>query len=165
MRLHEPLGPPYTKKSDFFNERILINGRRRLSKHAPRHLPPIFFFNRARFRRERADLVPFIWVLLLEPSSRSTSSGGVPWEPGFKTQLVTSLRSPGRGHAQDMAGPWEDGGCMRFWEARSRTGRRGSRRRCDDRWCGKRPLRRLCKGSTPVDDGNAAKNASESNGQ
>ena len=64
MRLHEPLGPPYTKKSDFFNERILINGRRRLSKHAPRHLPPIFFFNRARFRRERADLVPFIWVLL-----------------------------------------------------------------------------------------------------
>jgi len=66
MRLHEPLGPPYTKKSDFFNERILINGRRRLSKHAPRHLPPIFFFNRARFRRERADLVPFIWVLLCE---------------------------------------------------------------------------------------------------
>ena len=43
MRLHEPLGPPYTKKSDFFNEGILINGRRRLSKHAPRHLPPIFF--------------------------------------------------------------------------------------------------------------------------
>ena len=64
--------------------------------------------------------------LLLEPSSRPTSSGGVPWEPGFKTQLVTSLRSPGRGHAQDMAGPREDGGCMRFWEARSRTGRRGS---------------------------------------
>ena len=64
MRLHEALGPPYTKKSDFFNERILINGRRRLSKHAPRHLPPIFFFNRARFRRERADLVPFIWVLI-----------------------------------------------------------------------------------------------------
>ena len=63
MRLHEALGPPYTKKSDFFNEGILINGRRRLSKHAPRHLPPIFFFNRARFRRERADLVPFIWVL------------------------------------------------------------------------------------------------------
>ena len=52
------------KKSDFFNERILINGRLRLSKHAPRHLPPIFFSNRARFRRERADLVPFIWVLL-----------------------------------------------------------------------------------------------------
>jgi len=65
-------------------------------------------------------------------------------EPGFKTQLVTSLCSPGRGHARDIAGPWEDGGCMRFWEARSRTGRRGSRRRCDDRWCGKRPLRRLC---------------------
>ena len=64
--------------------------------------------------------------LLLEPSSRPTSSGGVPWEPGFKTQLVTSLRSPGRGHAQDMAGPREDGGCMRFWEARSRTGREGS---------------------------------------
>ena len=65
MRLHEALGPHYTKKSDFFNDGILINGRRRLSKHAPRHLPPIFFFNRARFRRERADLVPFIWVLLL----------------------------------------------------------------------------------------------------
>ena len=30
--------------------------------------------------------------LLLEPSSRPTSSGGVPWEPGFKTKLVTSLR-------------------------------------------------------------------------
>ena len=44
MRLHEALGPPYTKKSDFFNEGILINERRRLSKHAPRHLPPIFFF-------------------------------------------------------------------------------------------------------------------------
>ena len=58
MRLHEPLGPPYTKKSVFFNERILINGRRRLSKHAPRHLPPIFFFNRARF----AENEP-IWYL------------------------------------------------------------------------------------------------------
>ena len=65
-------------------------------------------------------------------------------EPGFKTQLVTSLRSPGRGYARDIAGPREDGGCMRFWEARSRNGRRGSRRRCDDRWCGKRPLRWLC---------------------
>ena len=61
-----PWDTPYTKKGDFFNERILINGRRRLSKHAPRHLPPIFFFNRARFRRERADLVPFIWVLYKE---------------------------------------------------------------------------------------------------
>ena len=37
-------------------------------------------------------------------------------EPGFKTQLVTSLRSPGRGHARDIAGPREDEGCMRFWE-------------------------------------------------
>ena len=60
-----PWDHPTQKKSDFFNERILINGRRRLSKHAPRHLPPIFFFNRARFRRERADLVPFILVLML----------------------------------------------------------------------------------------------------
>ena len=78
MRLHEALGPPYTKKSDFFNEGILINGRRRLSKHAPRHLPPIFFFNRARFRRERADLVPFIWVLrLLSPSTGSSVFHGV----------------------------------------------------------------------------------------
>ena len=31
------------------------------------------------------------------------------------------------------------------------------RRRCDDRWCGKRPLRRLCTDSTPVGDGNVAK--------
>jgi hypothetical protein len=79
-------------------------------------------------------------------------------EPGFKTQLVTSLCSPGRGHARDITGPREDDGCMRFWEARSRTGQRGPRRRCDNRWCGKRPLSRLCTGSIPVDDGNTAKN-------
>ena len=39
-----PLGPPYTQKKIFFNERILINGRGRLSKHAPRHLPHRLFF-------------------------------------------------------------------------------------------------------------------------
>ena len=64
--------------------------------------------------------------LLLEPASSPTSSEGVPWESGFKAQLVTSFFSRGRGHARDMAGPREDGGCMRCWEARSRTERRGS---------------------------------------
>ena len=103
--------------------------------------------------------------LLLEPAPSPTSPGGVPWEPGFKTQLVTSLRSPGRGHARDMAGPRDDCSCMGFWGARSRTGPRGPRRMCDDRWYGKRSLRRLRAGSTPVDDGNAAKSASESNGE
>ena len=44
MWLHKPLGPLYTKKVIFFNEKILIHGRRGLSKHAPRHLPPTFVF-------------------------------------------------------------------------------------------------------------------------
>ena len=58
-----------------------------------------------------------------------------------------------------MAGPREDRGCMRCWEARSRTERRGSYRRCDDGWCGKRSLRRLCAGCIPAGGGNAAKSA------
>ena len=89
MRLHEALGPPYTKKNDFFNEGILINGRRRLSKHAPRHLPPIFFFNRARFRRERADLVPFIWVL---PLKTAKPQGGSKKYVGYTMHEKSSKR-------------------------------------------------------------------------
>ena len=64
MRLHEPLGPPYTKKSDFFNERIFINGRRGLSKHAPRHLPPAFVFQSRSFS-PRAGQILSIWEVLV----------------------------------------------------------------------------------------------------
>ena len=37
-----------------------------------------FFFNRSRFRRERADLVPFIWVLG-RGHAKEHGAGGLVW--------------------------------------------------------------------------------------
>ena len=127
MRLHEPLGPPYTKKTDFFNERILINGRRRLSKHAPRHLPPIFFFNRARFRRERADLVPFIWVLPKEATGARPPALAM---PGAFAQVITKPKAaPGQEvHRGKIAAVWALALSAKWLDCGSGLGKRRNHR-------------------------------------
>ena len=68
-------------------------------------------------------------------------------EPGFKTQLVTSLRSPGREHARDIAGSL---GGKRLHEVLGEEAREGDAMTAG---AGRGPCAVCYSGSTPVGDG------------